>query len=105
MASEADEASEKLQQLLDEVRDEPTFLRFIKALSDDWFEDRTKEERNPSSPYVPTINGWENGTIGDYLESAHAWGKTWLDRPEENERGESPWRRAAAILYAGKYYE
>ena len=91
--------------LADQVIDEPSFVRFVSALADDWEDERQKEAVTPSSPYGPGANGWQNGTIGQFLEAGAAWA-------EATERGtpfykppENPWRRCAQILLAGKFYE
>ena len=101
----SEESDDKLHEVLDKVHDEATFLDFILALSQDWEDEERKEKINPSPPYGPGANGWENGTIGSYLERANAWGMALLDRDDgPGDRGNA-WRRAAAIMYAGKYYE
>jgi hypothetical protein len=89
----------------DQVDDEASLLRFINALAEDWQDERRKEAAAPSSPYGPGANGWENGTIGAFLERAGSWA-------EASSRGMafySPptnvWRRVAHILLAGKFYE
>lgn len=93
--------TENLHKLLAEVQDEGSFRKFLFALHQDWESDRKKEKRNPSSPYGPSANGWENGTIGNFLEAASAWSE---DTEIENSN-ENVWARAAQIIYAGKVYE
>jgi len=56
-----------LQDILDAVVDEKSFLAFVKALESDWHENE---------------NEWENGTIPAFLESAVAWAE---DMSEGNE--------------------
>jgi hypothetical protein len=97
--------SEHLMRLEEEVHDEESFLRFVAALAADWEDEREKEKQHPSSPYGPGANGWENGTIGAFLERASAWAAatergTQLYSPPQN-----VWRRCAQILHAGKFYE
>lgn len=92
---------DRLEQLLQQVVDEPTFLRFVRALADDFEADREESARSPGSPYGPSPRGWENLTLGAFLDAAHAWGSA----TEERGRGENPWRRCAQVLYAGKHYE
>jgi hypothetical protein len=60
----------QLEGILDAVNDEQSFLRFVQALAEDWEDEQQKELANPSSPYGPGANGWENGTIGAYLNAA-----------------------------------
>ena len=92
------------EDLLESVTDEMSFLGFLKALSDDWETERAMEEKNPSPPYGPGALGWQNGTIGQFLESASACG---IDNQNKGgiSPGSNPWRCAAEILLAGKYYE
>ena len=91
---------DKLERLLEEVRDEGSFLTFIAALGKDWDAEQSEEKANPSPPFGPGGRGWESGTIGAFLESAEAWGREQSARKTDN-----PWSRAARILYAGKIYE
>lgn len=55
--SMTDDRDDMLAALFDEVHDEATFLAFIKALSEDWEDDRSKANIKPSSPYGSSING------------------------------------------------
>lgn len=92
------------EDFLDKVKDEKTFLKFLLILSMDWEKEQEIEERNPSSPYSSGAMGWENGTIGAFLESAHACGTAHLKNgglePDAN-----VWKKAASIIYSGKIYE
>ena len=97
--------SDELKALLELVEDEDTFVRFISVLGADWKLERSQEKQTACSPLESGAQGWENGDIGAFLEAASAWAqvadhKIWGYRKSEN-----PWRRAADILMAGKYYE
>ncbi len=94
----------ELYELADAVADEPSFLRFVKALTADRQHGVEKERVSPSSSYGPGANGWENDTIEDFLESAAAWAE---DTGFGQSQGlpNNPWRRFAAFLYGGKIYE
>ncbi len=94
-----------LQALADAVSDEPSFRRFLDALSEDWKDERRKEAVAPSSPYGPGANGWENATIGAFLESAAAWAEASASGTPHYAPPDNPWRRCAHILLAGKHYE
>lgn len=94
-----------LEALLDSVNDEQSFLRFLQALAEDWKDEQDKELAKPSSPYGPGANGWENGTIGGYLEAAARWGDASVDGLRFYEKSNNPWKRAAQILHMGKLYE
>jgi hypothetical protein len=98
---------DQLSQLVEGVLDEASFLLFLKALADDWNDERAKEALHPSPAFGPGANGWEHGTIGQFLESMVAWANA---KPIEGTRPnelapENIWRRAAHIVLAGKYYE
>jgi len=54
---------------------------------------------------APGRNGWENGTIGSFLERASACGMAHLRTAASNRQPDNPWRRAAEIVYCGKIYE
>lgn len=103
-----------LEERLDLVDDERTFLQFLESLAADRADEVEKEKGNPSSPYAPRANGWQNGSIEQFLESAAAWGKDSMDgmpfQPEIEglpkwEKPTNPWKRCAEIIYMGKHYE
>jgi hypothetical protein len=94
-----------LRAMANEVSDEASFIRFLAALADDWEHERRKEAVAPSSPYGPGANGWENGTIGAFLESAAAWAESTANGTPFYETPDNPWRRCAQVLLAGKSYE
>jgi hypothetical protein len=90
----------KLQQLLENVNSKKTFLEFVDALKKDLIDEIEKEKVNPSSPYGPGANGWENGTIETFLDAVHAFGQA---SPEIKEKPD--WKIFALLLLAGKMYE
>jgi len=94
-----------LHALAERVDDEASLLRFIAALSEDWEDERRKEAVSPSSPYGPGANGWENGTIGAFLERAGSWAEATSQGTEFYAPPTNAWRRVADILLAGKFYE
>ena len=100
----AESVDDKLQSKLDAVCDEDSFVAFVAALSADRADEVQKEKTKPSSPYGPGANGWENGSIEAFLESATAWAEDWKKSPQYRPPT-NPWKRCAEILYAGKYYE
>ena len=97
--------ADKLSELRDAVVDEESFVRFLSALAEDRADEVAKEKRNPSSPYGPGANGWENGTIESFLERASAWAESSRDGLEYYEKPKNPWKRCADIIYMGKIYE
>ena len=90
-----------LQQKLDDVCDENTFIAFVSALSADRADEVKKEKMKPSSPYGAGANGWQNGSIEAFLDAAAAW----AEFKKKQNPAENPWKRCAEILYAGKFYE
>jgi hypothetical protein len=94
-----------LDELEDKVCDQETFLEFLGALAVDREESENKEEKNPSNPYGPSHNGWENGSISSFLGAANAWANSSINGLPMMEKEENPWKRMAQILHAGKFYE
>lgn len=94
-----------VEMTLAEVHDEETFLAFLLALSLDRKDEVRKGKNKLSCPYGPGANGWENGTIEDFLEAAHAGGTATLGSMDTADHEYNIWRHAASILYSGKYYE
>lgn len=99
------EPEEFLHAALMKVRDEASFLAFIKALYEDRMDDRQKEMLKPSSPYGPSANGWENGSIEAFLEAAYACGIVCIGKATDDDEPDNDWFRAARIIYCGKSYE
>ena len=93
-----------LDELLERVTDEQSFIRFIEALGADFASERLLEATSPSSPYGPGALGWENGSVDSFLEAAAAWAdasrRACMDAAVSN-----VWQRCAVILLAGKFYE
>lgn len=94
-----------LNDFLNEVVDESTFLAFARALADDRRASLKATTLRPSSPYGSEARGWENVTIESFLDAAVGWA-------EDTELGKSqgisesnPWKRFAVFLYCGKTYE
>jgi len=94
-----------LQTILESVADEQSFLQFVRALAEDWEDEQESERAKPSSPYGPGANGWENVTVGAYLDAAVRWGEASINGLAVYEKPANPWKRAAQILYMGKLYE
>lgn len=94
-----------LNELLDAVVDEDSFVAFLSALGADRADEVEKEKQNPSSPYGPGANGWENGTIEAFLESASSWAEASKNGLELYKKPDNPWRRCADIIFMGKKYE
>ena len=93
-----------LEEYLDNVADEKSFIEFAKALQADKEEEHRIDKENPSSPYSQGLNGWENGSIEAFLESAIAWSED-SKFGQVQEKNLNPWKKFALFLYAGKIYE
>lgn len=87
------------------VADERTFIRFLQLMALDWEDQRQKELVKPSPPYSPGANGWENDSIGHFLESAAAWVEDTSSTADSGSDVSNVWRRAANIMLAGAFYE
>lgn len=85
------------------VADERAFIRLLQLMALDWEDQRQNELVKPSSPYSAGANGWESGSIGQFLESAAAWAEA--TSPTANSDVSEVWRRAAMIMVAGAFYE
>ena len=77
----------------------------LAALAADWEEDRRLAAANPPKPFGPSPLGWENGSIGGFLDAAATWGEDSRDGLPGYSRPENAWRRAAQLMLAGKFYE
>ena len=90
---------------LENVKDEDSFLEFLSALAADRADEEEKEKKSPSNPWGPGHNGWENGTIAQFLEAMSDWAEGSKNGLPLMEKEENPWKRCADILYMGKIYE
>lgn len=93
-----------LLEKLENVTDLDTFLEFVKALIEDWEADEAEIiRRKKLNIYNPWDNSeWQNGTIGQFLESAATWA---VDSNNQKESETPTWRFFAEFLYCGKTYE
>jgi len=94
-----------LHALAEQVNDEESFLRFLAAVAADWEEEREIEAAKPSGPHSSGALGWENGTVGAVLDAAVRWGEASINGLQFYQKPGNPWRRAAHIIHAGKFYE
>jgi hypothetical protein len=94
-----------LDDLLDDVKDETSFLAFANALATDRFDSVAKENASPSPHHGSAANGWENNSIEHFLDGAIAWAKATDVGLSQGLSADNPWRRFAAFLYCGKIYE
>jgi len=92
----------KLIDLLETVKDETSFNRFLAALIEDC---ETHERDCPRSSYYDcaVADHWETASTKDYLRSVHDWASGG-DFAEGVHHGEPLLRRIATMLYVGKNY-
>ena len=91
------ESWERLKRLADASVSRETFVKFVQALADDESDERRSDQLSPPPSWGPGWNGWEHGTIGDFLDAAVAAGHSLPEEPS--------WRGFAWFLLRGKYYE
>lgn len=89
-----------LDDLLEKVDSKESFLQFLKALKEDKMDEDKKEVEQPSPPYGSGANGWENGSIVNFLDAIEAFGVSSKLIPQE-----PSWKNFALLIYAGKFYE
>lgn len=81
-----------LREALHRVVDERSFIDFLHALACDW-------------SVAPNPPGWENGSIGAFLDAAATWAEASQNGLRFYDVPSNPWRRVADMLIAGKEYE
>jgi hypothetical protein len=89
----------------EKVADELAFLQLLRRMAIDWEDQRQKELATPRPPYSAGANGWENGSIGQFLEAAAAWAEATSQTASVGSEVSDVWRRAAMIIVAGAFYE
>jgi len=94
----------ELDDYLNNVTDQNSFIEFAKALQADKENEDSKQKENSVSPYSSGHNGWENNTISSYLEASIAWAED-SNFGEDQEDSPNPWKKLAMFLYGGKFYE
>jgi hypothetical protein len=95
----------QLHDALESVSDPTSFLAFSRLLAEDRADEVRKEAANPSPPYGPGANGWENGTIEAFLIAALSWADSTDFGLSQGLAPDNPWKRFAVFLYCGKIYE
>jgi hypothetical protein len=91
----------ELEQLVNQVNSKETFLEFVRALAADWDEEQQLEKKSSSNPFGRGAKGWENGSIGSFLDAMQAW----MVDSREKVSTTPDWKTFARILLAGKFYE
>jgi hypothetical protein len=79
----------QLNEQLETVTDEATFLEFVRALAAD-------RRANAGT--------WENGLIEDFLEAASSWAEDSKFGSKQGLPARSLWNKFAVFVYCGKIY-
>ena len=91
----------ELHEIIDEVKDEQSFLVFAKAL----MKDREAHEGKPVDE-AEFAGDWANNDISGFLESAIAWAEDFeFGVRQDTELQLNKWKQFAVFLYCGKIYE
>ena len=90
------------EELLDEVKDRESFIRFVEALAEEREHAEEIERAYPKRYVLDGAFDWKNGDIANFLEAALFYFKpSKYHKPEEN----PSWQMFAEFLYFGKIYE
>ena len=88
-------------ELLEEVKDEASFLLFVKSL----ITDRETHEGKPIDE-VGFAGDWTNNSISGFLEAAVSWAEdSNFGVRQDSELKSNKWKQFAVFLYCGKVYE
>ena len=91
----------ELYEIIDEVKDEQSFLNFVKAL----MKDRAEYEGKPVDE-VGFSGDWASNNISGFLESAIAWAEdSDFGGSQDPDLKSNKWKQFAVFLYCGKIYE
>lgn len=92
---------QELDHALEAVKDEGSFLAFVKAL----VADRERHE-GKTIDEVGFVEDWANNSISSFLESAVSWAEdSNFGVNQESELATNKWKQFAVFLYCGKIYE
>ncbi len=90
-----------LHEILEEVKDQETFIVFAKALMND----RQKQEGKRTNE-VGFAGDWANNDIWGFLEGAISWAEASdFGITQDPDLENNPWKQFAVFLYCGKIYE
>lgn len=89
----------------DVVTDRASFFAFVRALIIDRRVTNGHDESGTVGSIYGSPGGWENHSIGSFLEAALAWAETTKMGVTQGLPEEPTWRGFAAFLYCGKIYE
>lgn len=91
-----------VEELLDQVVDQETFVAFVRALADESATAKEMARNEPERYAYCSVLGWENSDISSFLFSCLEYFETGhFHRPEAT----PSWKMIAKFLYFGKIYE
>lgn len=93
-----------LDELLERMNDEQSFIAFIDALGSDFASQPLLDNVTLLKRDELGVSQWENGSVDTFLEAAAAWA-TDSARNSPSISETNIWQRCASILLAGKFYE
>ncbi|MET3232031.1 UNVERIFIED_ORG: hypothetical protein ABIC54_004234 [Burkholderia sp. 1263] len=105
VGNESKTSSSGLQDALDRVVDERSFIDFLHALAGDWTAATDSDPAHPLLQHSNRASKWENGSIAAFFDAAASWGDASKSGLRFYNVPTNPWRRVADILCAGKEYE
>ena len=94
-----------LEELLDQVHDCDSFLRFVRELIADRRAATSQDQHTSDNADDLDVTGWENDTIEDFLAASLAWADDSQMGTLQGLPQEPSWKAFAVFLYCGKIYE
>lgn len=92
---------QELGQALDAVKDESSFLAFVKALVAN-----REQHEGKAIDEVGFVEDWANNNISGFLEAAVSWAEdSNFGVNQEPALATNKWKQFAVFLYCGKIYE
>jgi hypothetical protein len=93
-------------EMVEKVDSKESFLRFVKALSEDAAAADAELERTADGKLNLSQRGWENGSIEAFLGAMSAWASANSGvTGEPTVSADASWRAFAEIFHSGKFYE
>jgi hypothetical protein len=91
-----------LEELLQNVCDNESFVQFVRAMADEREASQEDERENSAEYCVDGALGWKNADISSFL---YAGLEYFEERPFHKPENSPSWKMLADFLYFGKIYE
>lgn len=88
--------------LLEQVTDKQTFIKFVQALADEREKAQEIENNHPNVYIIDGALGWKNADISSFLYAAI---ECFTAQPVTYSDRDLSWKMFAEFLYFGKIYE